>query len=117
MGHALLTHAVCMHFGRVLFGNIGSYERLDFTVIGATVNVAARGLDAAKARGLDYVFTAPFVERSGDESLKLVDRLALEDVSRPIAIYALGNSEDVGMDAATNRQSAVESIPRSRTTG
>lgn len=31
-----------LHFGDVMYGNIGSKERLDFTVIGPAVNIAAR---------------------------------------------------------------------------
>ena len=116
-GHAPLTHSACLHFGRVLFGNVGSSERLDFTVIGAAVNVAARGLDAAKSRGLDYVFTAPFVERFGDESLKFLDEQKFEDVMQPITIYTFGNSTADGEDAATKRHSAAGSVHRSRTTG
>ena len=117
MGIARLTHSLCVHFGRALFGNVGSSERLDFTVIGTAVNVAARGLDAAKAHGLDYVFTAPFVERFSDQSLELVDEMALEDVSQSVAIYTFGNSEAVGVEAASKSQSAGGSVPHGRTTG
>lgn len=37
-----------VHVGKVQYGNIGSSNRLDFTAIGPTVNLAARLLDAAK---------------------------------------------------------------------
>jgi adenylate cyclase len=33
---------VALHVGDVLYGNIGSRERLDFTVVGPAVNEVAR---------------------------------------------------------------------------
>src|SRR3546814_2350426 len=29
-----LRHALCLHYGRVLYGNVGSSDRFDFTIIG-----------------------------------------------------------------------------------
>ncbi len=37
-----LAFGMAMHFGEVLYGNIGSATRLDFTVLGRAVNIAAR---------------------------------------------------------------------------
>ncbi|GAB2664304.1 adenylate/guanylate cyclase domain-containing protein [Arenimonas aestuarii] len=37
-----LQHGVGLHLGRFQFGNIGNHRRVDFTVIGDAVNVAAR---------------------------------------------------------------------------
>ncbi len=33
---------VALHLGDVLYGNVGAYDRLDFTVIGPAVNEASR---------------------------------------------------------------------------
>ncbi|MEM7428512.1 MAG: adenylate/guanylate cyclase domain-containing protein [Pseudomonadota bacterium] len=33
---------IALHFGNVAYGNVGSHERLDFTVIGRDVNIASR---------------------------------------------------------------------------
>lgn len=38
----LIEHGVGLHFGQVMYGNIGSKERLDFTVIGEAVNLSSR---------------------------------------------------------------------------
>ncbi|MFN8672343.1 MAG: adenylate/guanylate cyclase domain-containing protein [Candidatus Sericytochromatia bacterium] len=37
-----LNHGIGLHFGLVEYGNIGASNRLDFTVMGATVNLASR---------------------------------------------------------------------------
>ena len=39
-----------MHSGDVVLGNVGNYQRLDFTIIGDVVNIAARLVDMARAK-------------------------------------------------------------------
>ncbi|HWZ70339.1 MAG TPA: adenylate/guanylate cyclase domain-containing protein [Casimicrobiaceae bacterium] len=41
-GKRTLDFGVALHLGEVLYGNIGSSERLDFTVVGSAVNEASR---------------------------------------------------------------------------
>ena len=71
-----------MHFGDVFFGNIGSRERLDFTVVGPAVNEVSR--IAAMCRSLDQpaLFSSRFVSALGDDARRLVSvgRYALRGV-------------------------------------
>jgi len=41
-GKHTLDFGVALHLGKVLYGNIGTKERLDFTVVGSAVNEASR---------------------------------------------------------------------------
>lgn len=49
--------AIGIDFGRVTYGNVGSQERLDFTVIGKAANIAARLAEHGKAAGHRIVAT------------------------------------------------------------
>ena len=41
-GKRTLDFGVAVHLGEVLYGNVGTSERLDFTVVGSAVNEASR---------------------------------------------------------------------------
>jgi len=78
-----------LHVGEVLYGNIGSRDRLDFTVVGPAVNEAAR--ICAMSRGLEraVVVSAAFAEASGANRDRLVSlgRYALRGVRRPQELF------------------------------
>lgn len=41
-GKSTLNFGIALHLGEVLYGNVGTSERLDFTVVGSAVNEASR---------------------------------------------------------------------------
>ena len=86
-----LRHALCLHYGRVLYGNIGSTDRLDFTIIGEAVNLTARGVEVAKAIGSDYLFTRTFVDRFGVANLTSAGRHMLRNIPEPVEMFALAD--------------------------
>ena len=79
-----------LHVGEVFYGNIGSRERLDFTVIGPAVNEASR--IAAMCRSVDQplLVSAAFAN-VGDNRKRLISvgRYALRGLSRPQELFTL----------------------------
>jgi adenylate cyclase len=82
-----LRHALCLHYGRVLYGNIGSSDRLDYTIIGEAVNLTARGAEAAKVLDVEYVITAKFADRFGGAGLIPIGHFGLRGVPEPTQMF------------------------------
>lgn len=59
-GRAPLAFGIGLHWGEVEFGNIGTRDRLDFTVIGPAVNLASRLQDLTKIVGTPILASADF---------------------------------------------------------
>ena len=82
---------LALHIGEVLYGNIGSRERLDFTVVGPAVNEVAR--IEAMCRSLDQrvVISSAFATAAGDARARLVSlgRYALRGVRRPEELFTI----------------------------
>jgi adenylate cyclase len=82
---------LALHFGQVVYGNFGSRERLDFTVIGPAVNEVSR--IAAMCRLIDQpvLLSSAFFESLGPEQNRLVSvgRYALRGVTQPQELFTL----------------------------
>jgi len=82
---------LALHVGTVFYGNIGSKERLDFTVIGPAVNEVSR--IAAMCRSVDQplLVSAAFADAVGDlrSHLVSVGRFALRGVAQPQELYTV----------------------------
>lgn len=57
-----------IHVGPLVAGNIGTQDRSEYTVIGDTVNVAARLESETKAQGVDLLFSEDLVESLKDQT-------------------------------------------------
>jgi adenylate cyclase len=88
-GRDALSYGIGVHVGDVMYGNIGSRNRLDFTVIGPAVNIASRLENLTKEVKRSVLFSKAFVERAGCESkLEDVGSYSLRGLSEPITAYA-----------------------------
>ena len=79
-----------LHVGKVFYGNVGSRERLDFTVLGPAVNEASR--IAAMCRSVDQpVLMSAAFANVGDIKRRLVSvgRYALRGVSHAQELFTL----------------------------
>ena len=70
-GEPTLGLDVVLHYGEVVYGNVGATRRLDFTVIGPTVNEASRIEALCGALGRELLLSAPFAERCGRPTVSL----------------------------------------------
>jgi adenylate cyclase len=82
---------LALHVGEVFYGNIGSKDRLDFTVVGPAVNEVSR--IAALCRSVDQplLVSSAFAAALGEAKSRLVSvgRYALRGVGRPQDLYTL----------------------------
>jgi adenylate cyclase len=79
-----------LHVGEVFYGNIGSKDRLDFTVVGPAVNEVSR--IAAMCRSVDQpmLLSAAFAASAADERRFVsVGRYALRGIGRPQELFTL----------------------------
>jgi adenylate cyclase len=83
---------VGLHIGDVFYGNIGSKDRLDFTVVGEAVNETSRISSMCSSVGRDVLFSSDFRAALPDEDkVKLVSigRYALRGVGRAQELFTL----------------------------
>ena len=83
---------VGLHVGDVFYGNIGSRDRLDFTVVGPAVNEASRICALCRSVERDTLMSSAFHAAASDavrERLVSVGRYALRGVGRAQDLYTL----------------------------
>ena len=87
-GKPALRYGVGVHVGDVMYGNIGSRKRLDFTAIGPAVNVASRLEELTKVIKRPVLLSSDFVKVLG--TLKGFADLgphSLRGLEKPVSVY------------------------------
>ena len=86
-GMAPLRFGIGLHWGEVEFGNIGTRERLDFTVIGPAVNLASRLQDLTKILDTPILASAEFAGASS-RNLRDLGTHAVRGMAAEIGVFA-----------------------------
>ncbi|MGI9435557.1 MAG: DUF427 domain-containing protein [Geminicoccaceae bacterium] len=88
LGMPKLGYGIALHRGDFTYGNIGSAERLDFTVIGPAVNEASRIEGMCKSLGEPVLLSADFAESFAGK-LRSLGRHRLRGVEAEQELFAL----------------------------
>jgi adenylate cyclase len=88
-GRAPLNYGIGVHVGDVMYGNIGSRTRLDFTVIGPAVNMASRLETLTKQLGRTVLLSRAFADFvKSDFDLERVGEYPVRGFNDPIELFA-----------------------------
>jgi adenylate cyclase len=98
-GRPTTTAYVGLHVGEVFYGNIGSEDRLDFTVVGPAVNEVSRIAAMCASVDRELLTSQAFrtgLDAAGRNYLVSTGRFALRGISRAQDLYTL--DPDVAAD-------------------
>ncbi|NTG46839.1 adenylate/guanylate cyclase domain-containing protein [Agrobacterium rhizogenes] len=87
-GLAPLPFGMALHFGEILWGNIGAADRLDFTAIGPAVNLASRLEGLCKPLGYNVLISGGVAVETRMELMPLGEHV-LRGIAEPCAVFTL----------------------------
>lgn len=93
---------VGLHRGPGLAGLVGSRERREYSVIGRTVNVAARVQALTRSHGVDILLTEPVCERLDPRfRLRALPAQPVKGIAEPVATFAVvGEGDGISTSSA-----------------
>lgn len=89
-GEPVLYTRFALHLGDAIVGNVGSSDRMDYTVMGATINLGSRIEGLNKIYGTQVLVTQPVVDAVGDNFVhRPVDRVLPKGAVHPLVVHEL----------------------------
>ena len=88
-GEPTVEIGVALHRGKVMYGNIGARDRLDFTVISSSVNEASRLESLCKTLGTSLALSAAFTEAAEVDDVVDLGEHALKGVKAKLRVFTL----------------------------
>ncbi len=90
--------SLALHLGDVMYGNIGAEDRLDFTVVGPAVNMAARIQTMCRSLEQELIISSALAGSAVRERQRIVSigRYALRGVREPQELFTLVAPEYAG---------------------
>ena len=89
-GQEVMETRLGLHTGEAVVGNVGSSDRMNYTAIGATVNLAARLEGLNKAYGTWILVTEAIASQAASRFLlRTVDQVVPKGIAHPMRIYEL----------------------------
>ena len=89
-GQPIVNIGIGVNSGSVVFGSVGARDRMDFTSIGDTVNLAARLEGANKAYGTRSLISEAVWERVKEHFIcREIDLMTVKGKSQPVRIYEI----------------------------
>lgn len=85
------SFGIGIHFGEVLYGNVGAHARIDFTILGQAVNIASRVESSCADLG-QSVLVSDTVAKIADLPMQHVSTQPLKGVEYPMALHTPVNS-------------------------
>jgi adenylate cyclase len=107
-GHSPMLTRFGLHTGDVVVGNVGSADRMQYTALGAQVNVAARIEGLNKQYGTQLIATGALEELVRDHFLfRPLDLVVPAGTSQVIPLFELIGSLSTEPDRATDEEIAA----------
>lgn len=85
-----------IHFGSVTLGTVGTYTRMDTTVLGDSVNLASRLESATKTYGIDILISESLycqLQKPEQFHIRELDTVKVKGKSLPIKVYEVFDSD------------------------